>query len=237
MLLINLLRDIASGVLEFVYPIRCLKCERITNTFLCDECLSHVELIAPPICSKCGKPSEHRLCHACRNREFHFERVRSSGPFQGMLREAIHALKYRKLQQLSNPLIKLLIQTYPTSGLGKNFDLIVPVPIHRSRMFERGFNQSELLAQGLASHLGIPLETRVLYKAINTPHQVDLSPDLRMINVRGSFGIKNPEKTLAKRILVIDDVVTTGATLDEVARVLTHAGAASVSGYTLARSL
>ncbi len=237
MLLINLLRDIVSGVLEFTYPISCLKCKRLTNTFICDECLSHVELITPPICGKCGKPSEHRLCHACRNREFHFERVRSSGPFQGILREAIHALKYNNLQLASTPLVKLLTQTYPTSGLGKNFDLIVPVPIHRSRMFDRGFNQSELLARGLANHLGIQLETRVLYKAINTPHQVDLTPELRMINVRGSFGINNPEKILAKRILVIDDVVTTGATLDEAARVLIYAGAKSVSGYTLARSL
>ncbi len=237
MLLINLLRDIASGVLEFAYPIRCLKCDRLTNTFLCDECLSYVELIAPPICGKCGKPSEYRLCHTCRTREFHFDRVRSSGPFQGILREAIHALKYNKLQSVSVPLIKLLTQTYSAGGLGKEFDMILPVPIHRSRMLERGFNQSELLAHGLAGHLGIPLETGVLYKAINTPHQVDLSPELRMINVRGSFGINNPEKVMARRILVIDDVVTTGATLDEAARALICAGAKSVSGYTLARSL
>lgn len=237
MLLINLLRDIASGVLEFTYPIHCLKCDRLANAFLCDECLSRIELIAPPVCSKCGKPSERRLCHTCRNREFHFEKVRSAGPFRGALRNAIHALKYRKLQSVSSPLIKLLTQAYPSSGLGKNFDFVTPIPIHRSRMIERGFNQSESLARGLARHLGILLEASVLYKAVNTPHQVDLAPELRMINVRGSFGIKNPEKILMKRILVVDDVVTTGATLDEAAQTLISAGAKSVSGYTLARSL
>jgi ComF family protein len=237
MMLSSLVRDIYSGLLDLIYPPHCVLCREAGDGYLCPKCSESITTIVPPVCRKCGTPCESYICGECRDREYHFERACSAGVFDGVLREAIHALKYRNLLAVADPLADILVKAFPGTGLAGTVDIVVPIPIHRSRMVDRGFNQSEELARGLASRVGLRVETGVLYKARKTRHQVDLTIDERAVNPRGSFGVRNPERIRGKRVLLVDDVFTTGSTLDEAARVLLEAGASAVRAYTLARSL
>ncbi len=157
--------------------------------------------------------------------------------FDGALRDAIHALKYRSHEAVAEPLAEIMARAFAGTGLARHADVLVPIPIHTSRLLERGFNQSELLARILARRIGVPLEPRVLRKVRKTAHQVDLPLDERGINIRNSFSVRRPERIAGKRVLLIDDVFTSGSTLNEAARVLLAAGAREVRAYTLARSL
>ena len=230
-------RDIYSGFMDLIYPPHCVICGEAEDGYLCPKCAEKVTLIVPPVCRKCGTPCESYTCGECRDREYAFECARSAGVFDGVLRDAIHALKYRRLIVTADPLAAILVKAFPGTGLAGTVDVIVPIPIHRSRMVDRGFNQSEELARGLARRITLPVEPRVLYKARKTKHQVDLPFDLRATNVQGSFAVRHAERIRGKRVLLIDDVFTTGSTLDEAARVLLAAGASAVRAYTLAKSL
>lgn len=223
--------------MDLIYPPHCVVCREAEDGYLCPKCSEKITLIVPPVCRKCGTPCESYTCEQCRDREYAFECARSAGVFDGVLREAIHALKYRNLIVTADPLAEILIKAFPQTGFVGTVDTVVPIPIHRSRMVDRGFNQSEELAFRLARRIGLPVETRVLRKARKTRHQVDLPFDLRATNVQGSFVVRRPEKIRGKRVLLIDDVFTTGSTLDEAARVLLAAGATAVRAYTLAKSL
>ena len=237
MALQNLVKDIISGVLDLVYPPHCVICRTAGDGYLCGECMEKIVLIEPPVCRKCGAPCEAYICDECRDREYAFECARSAGIFEDVLREAIHAFKYRKLIVMADPLAEIMARTYPSTGFARSVDLIVPIPIHHSRMLERGFNQSEELALGLAKRIGLPVETGVLCKTKNTKHQVALPFDLRATNVIGSFAVNGAEKIRGKRVLLVDDVFTTGSTLNEAARVLLASGASAVRAYTLAKSI
>jgi competence protein ComFC len=228
--------DIAQGVLDLVYPPFCVVCEKAGSQYLCAECIEKVQLIEYPYCRTCGAPSETATCRECRDREFAFESGRSAGIYEGVLRDAIHALKFSFHPAVAEPLGDLMAQRFSKLYLSGKVDVIVPVPIHKSRMHVRGFNQSEELARRLCTHIPLPLETGVLYQARKTRHQVDLPQDERASNVRGAFAVRDGRRITGKRVLLIDDVFTTGATLNEAASALRSAGARSVHVYTLARS-
>ena len=231
------LRDLYSGVMDLIYPPHCVVCRDAGDGYLCPKCADKITLIKPPVCYKCGKPCEASVCDECYQREYAFECARSAGIFDGPLRDAIHAMKYRNYEAVVDPLAQIMIRAFPDTGLARNTDVLVPIPIHYSRLLDRGFNQSEELARKLAGRIGLPMEAKVLRKSRKTAHQVDLPLDERALNVRGSLSVKHEQKIRAKRVLLIDDVFTTGATLDEAARVLLEAGASEVRAYTLARSL
>lgn len=231
------LRDLYSGLLDLIYPPHCVVCRDAGDGYLCPKCIEKITLIEPPVCYKCGKPCEAFMCDDCYQREYAFECARSAGIFDGPLRDAIHALKYRNHEAVADPLAEIMARAFAGTQLARNVDVLVPIPIHSSRMLDRGFNQSEVLARILARRIGLPVETKVLRKVRKTRHQVDLPLDERTLNVQGSFAIRHSEKISRKRVLLIDDVFTTGSTLDEAARVLLAAGATEVRAYTLARSL
>ena len=233
----NLILDLYSGVMDLIYPPHCAICREAGESYLCPKCLEKITLITPPVCRKCGTPCEAYICEQCREREYYFECARSAGIFDGVLRDAIHQLKYRNHMVLADPLGDILANCFPDTGFIKTVDIIVPVPIHITRMLDRGFNQSEEIARRLAMRIGIPIEARALYKFRKTKHQVELPFDLRVSNVHGSFRVKRADGILGKRVLLIDDVYTTGSTLNEAARVLLDAGATAVRVYTLAKSL
>ena len=126
---------------------------------------------------------------------------------------------------------------YTTCPIAGHVDVVVPIPVHRSRLIERGFNQAEELSRQLCARSGLRLESGALIKPEETAHQVNLPKDERARNLREAFRVSNPARIRGKRVLLVDDVLTTGSTLDAAARVLISAGAASVYGYTLARSI
>jgi ComF family protein len=231
--------DFCNGVLDLVYPPFCLVCKEPGDLYLCEDCRQEIVLIEPPYCRTCGAPCgpDEYLCADCREREYEFECARSAGIYDGALRQAIHALKYDFHAVMADPLAELMVRAFPNTYLARRVDVAVPIPIHHSRLLDRGFNQSEELARRFCKGVRLRLEPNALVKRRKTRHQVDLPQDERATNLEGAFAVAAPERIAGRRVLVIDDVFTTGATLNEAARVLRAAGAASVCAYTLARSI
>jgi len=233
----RVLGDIVSGLLDLVYPPFCLSCGKLGADYLCPECVDKIDLIKPPCCLKCGIPYPSAYCPDCRLREFSFRSARAAGVYEGVLRDAIHSLKYHCHLVVADVLAAIMVGSFSQSGFAGQVDVVVPVPIHRSRLVERGFNQSAELARRLCKRLNLSLERDVLWKEKKTRHQVDLPEEQRTTNVRGAFAVRNVESIWQKRVLLVDDVLTTGSTASECARILVEAGAARVYVYTLARSL
>jgi len=233
--------------LDLVLPSSCAYCsspiEGSAVPFFCSTCWSDFSVLPGPFCPSCGVPFESsealshsptHLCRACRQRPPRFDQALSVGYFEGSLREAIHQFKYRPCRALGKPLgawmcanLRVLTST----------DIIMPVPLHNSRLRHRGFNQALLLAQPLSMANGISLCCDNLWRIRPTRPQVELSGDDRIRNVAGAFALRRPLDVSGLSVLLVDDVFTTGATLNECADVLKNAGAASVTALTLARAL
>ena len=235
----KLAHDFVSGVLDLVYPPYCLTCGKAGEDYFCPECEEKIDVIPPPVCQKCGTPSESFHCPDCRDREFAFafEFARGAATFDGVLREAIHALKYQSRVVMAEPLGAIMSRCFPTTHIAGKVDLAIPIPIHKSRLVERGFNQATELARVLCKRTGLPLDASVLYKRRNTRPQAYLPFEERLINLEGAFAVRHPERIQGQRILLIDDVMTTGCTLHEAARTLREAGSGQVIAYTLARAI
>jgi ComF family protein len=191
---------------------------------------------------------EDHLCGRCIKKQMPFSSARSIGVYEGVLLDAIHRFKYNGKNSLSKALVKIMasaigmqrhrnIAFEKTSGaiLSSSPDLIVPVPLHKTRLKERGFNQSLLLAKGLARIYHLPIDYLNLKRIRATDHQVNLKGKDRLVNVKGAFAVKDRDAFKGKKVLLIDDVYTTGATISECSKVLKKAGAKEVNVLTLAR--
>lgn len=175
---------------------------------------------------------EHDLCRVCRESLVNFDAAYSFGSYEGPLRKLIHAFKYGKVESLAQPLSRMLLQSLP---LEQQFDVVVAMPMHWRKRWERGFNQAELLARPVAKRYGLKLGTS-LRRTRYTKAQAGLSEAQRRNNLRDCFTVAKPEQISGRRVLLIDDVLTTGATLRAAAAVLKSAGAAYVCALTLARA-
>ncbi|MDP3784946.1 MAG: ComF family protein [bacterium] len=203
-------------------------------------------ILFPAKCLGCAKPGEF-LCEICRKRAqrrarektspLYLDRFLSYGLYRDrILREALRRFKYHGIHILSHPLSQMLHDLLKPglSSLPKE-TLILPIPASPERRRERGYNQAELLAEGLSEKISLPCRADILLKIKNTPSQTSLSRRERLFNIKDSFTIQNPEELLGKTILLVDDISTTGATLSEAARVLKQAGAKEVIGLVVAR--
>ena len=174
---------------------------------------------------------EHDLCMVCRESLVNFDSAYSFGSYEGPLRDLIHLFKYAKVETLAKPLARLLVQALP---LDERFDCIIAMPMHWRKRWQRGFNQAELLARPVARRYGLRLSSNLKRRRYTKP-QAGLSEAARRENLKGSFETRRPEQLAGKRVLLVDDVFTTGATLRAAAAALKSAGAAHVSALTLAR--
>ncbi len=174
---------------------------------------------------------EYDLCTICRESAVNFDSAYSFGSYEGPLRQLIHLFKYAKVESLAVPLSRLLARGLP---LDQRFDAVIAMPMHWRKRRERGFNQAELLARPVAKRYALKLSTNLRRKRY-TESQAGLTEAARRENLKDSFRVRRPEQIAGKRVLLIDDVFTTGATLRMAAGVLKAAGAAHVSGLTLAR--
>jgi len=228
---------IFDGILDLLFPPLCLVCGKSSESYLCLECIKKINFIKPPFCRTCGIPlsEAENQCNECCNREYFFEFARSVGIFDGILRDAVHAFKFDCKVMLAEPLGKLMAQHYAETHLIGTVDIVVPVPIHRFRMNERGFNQSVELSRIFCDYTSLRLEPNALVKSKKTCDQVGLPEEERFANIEGAFSVVEPDSIAGRRVLLIDDVFTTGATLNEAAKVLRGAGASAVYAYTLAR--
>jgi ComF family protein len=206
---------------------------------VCSTCLSLPKpLEAEYFCRSCRTPfvdayplDEHDLCTVCRESLANFDSAHSFGSYEGALRKLIHLFKYGKVETLARPLADFLVRALP---LEESFDIVLAMPIHWRKRWERGFNQAELLARPIAKRYGIGL-SRNLKRSRYTKPQAGLSETERRTNLKGSFLVQRPAEISGKRVLLVDDVFTTGATLRTAAEALKKAGARRVSALTLAR--
>jgi ComF family protein len=228
---------------DLLYPRCCLGCGSEAGTefrYFCWDCASRFRPLTGPMCRHCGETVEGRvdadfICAACRDRSPAFARARSAVRFDGVLREAVHAFKYREATWLAGDLFSWLWACTQTHYDGTRYGLVVPVPLHRDRLRQRGYNQSALLARALSRRLGVPAAPRVLQRIRPTPSQTRLTAGQRISNVQGAFAAVLPPRYRARRVLLVDDVMTTGATVGECARCLVAAGAEAVDVVTVAR--
>lgn len=233
-------------VLGFFYPEVCELCRMSragpVDGYVCTGCQSRARFVRPPFCKQCGRPFEGDIttafeCDNCQNEKLYFSEARSAVIFDGPVQEALHRYKYKRALWVEPFLAKLMVAAIDGEVRSEDWDLIVPVPLHRARQNEREFNQAEYLAKHLARHSGIPMNARLLKRVENTSSQTRLSREERHANVRNAFQMRTENVPAGKRILVFDDVMTTGATTNACAKVLMNAGASRVGVWTLARGI
>jgi len=219
--------------LDWFFPPYCGGCGT-RGTHWCGNCQNTIEVIGCYCCQVCGKPQTTlTLCKSCSSDLPRFTQLRSWGIFKGALRQAIHRLKYRRDISLGEILSRPLIDSFKESDW--KVDLIMPVPLGVARLAERGYNQATLLARPLALAVNLPFSYKALSRIRDTASQVDLNLRERKENVKGAFQAKHAA-VAGKSILVIDDVATSGSTINECAGALLDAGANLVYGLTLART-
>jgi len=226
-----------SGVLlDLLFPQRCIGCQREGEIF-CSACSGAAPHLQPPLCQHCGLPMADglSLCHACRTHPLKLDGLRSVFYFEGVIRQSVHHLKYSNLRALAMPLALLMrdyLETVPLPG-----EILVPVPLHRRRLKERGYNQSALLAHELGRLANLPVLEGSLVRQRDTPPQArTTSAEERRYNVAEAFACADL-RLKGKKVILIDDVATTGATLEAAAQALRNAGTSSVWTLTLAREI
>ena len=183
-----------------------------------------------------GAGADH-ICGGCLSSRRHFDAARAALVYEGAGRELIHAFKYRNKTHLRRPLALMTVERLSAFIASQAPELIVPVPLHRKRLRSRGFNQALLLGEIFSSHWKIPLERYNLRRIRWTEPQVNLSACDRRSNVKGAFSIKDSSRICGRRVLLVDDVLTTGSTVEECAVLLKSAGAVEVTVITVARAL
>lgn len=228
----GLARRAWGGVLDLLFPPCCGICGA-GGGFLCADCERELRPAAPPRCSRCWALSPETLCSSCAGSAVALDGARALYTFEGGARTLVHQLKYRSLHALARPMGELLADYLAQNPLP--VDLLVPVPLHRRRRRERGFNQAELLCRAMSSRSEIEIDRRALRRLRNTPHQTRVTDRAqRAANVRGAFSCGGDLS--GRRVLLVDDVFTSGATLRECAVSLRAAGAASVWALTFVRA-
>jgi len=230
--LLDLLRQGGVALLDLFFPPRCPGCGRVGDLF-CPTCRAAVEPITGPTCRRCGRPlPQDALCDDCRSQASHLDGIIAAVVFAGPVREAIHSLKYGNGRALAAPLAAFMVDAWRRAELSA--DCIVPVPLHASRLAERGYNQSALLARALASAISLPADEKLVTRSKATRQQALLNAAERRENVKDAFLCR--ATAAGKRIVLVDDVCTTGSTLEACAAALRAAGAARVWALTLARA-
>lgn len=229
-------KDLGWKILDLLFPPSCAGCGKWGSRY-CAECITKTNLIQTPICKTCGEPVSDiadSICGNCIDDDIYFEAVRSWARFEPPLQNAIHRLKYKNDIGLAEVLVEHL---YPILvNMDWEIDLVVPVPLDQDRLKARGYNQSSLLGKSLAKKVKITFSDKAIQRKKITRTQIGLTKEERKDNVRDAFQVYLPVVT-GKNILVVDDVITTGATLNACSKELRIAGANVVFGLTVARSL
>ena len=242
-----ILKAALDALASIVFAAPCRICAQpLTNASripICEPCLAGFEKIVDPMCLCCGRPfvsevaaeAMHPLCRLCRARFYSFERARSFAMYDEALSEAIVLLKYDEVTRLGHWFAARLAEIVAHSPADWRADLVVPVPLHADRRRERGYNQAELVARPLAKCLNLKMDACLLVRTKPRPSQLVLSRSEHWKSVRGAYAMRPGRQVDNLRILLVDDVLTTGATLDACARTLKKAGAAAVLGLTVGR--
>jgi ComF family protein len=230
---------------QFFLPSQCACCGTFLDEGhpgLCADCFARTRPIEPPLCSVCGLPfvssvGESHVCGGCHIRKKHFTTARAVAYYEGPLQETLHRWKYERRISLTPFLGRWMAERLRRYWTHPRFDLLIPVPLHVKRLRDRGFNQALLLTRELSRWTRIPYGKGVLQKRRATVPQVDLSGAEREKRIKGVFTVPANGPIEDRSVLLVDDVYTTGATVNECAKVLLAAGARRVDVFTLARAV
>lgn len=234
------LNGVFRAVMDLLFPPACESCGAVGDIGLCDDCLAQTPIVQPPYCAQCGIPFDPaaarppQLCDLCRSEPPHFDAARAYGLHTGPLRTAVVAYKFKGRMGLADYLAGLMARRIALEArsewpvLYSQADAIVPLPLHPTRRRWRGFDQAGLLAARLGTLMQVPVGQKWLCRGRHTAPQIGLTPTQRAENVRGAFTVTNPEQVAGKRLILVDDVLTTGATARDAARALKSARAAAV---------
>ncbi len=205
--------------------------------YLCDACWEQIEFLKPPWCQICGLPRWSATCAGCREQPPLFGKLRAIAFYEPTLREAIHLMKYEKKQVISKHLVQLLQAHLPADLASTDYDFLLPVPLHANRFRQRGFNQAEQIAQGVAKTSGVPVRTDILVRIRDTVPLSSLhSREERRESIAGAFEVQSLDSIQNRKILLIDDIFTTGTTINEALKVLQVANPNCVDVLTLTRT-
>ena len=234
-----------EDILNFLFPYQCLRCGKVLNKagYLCDKCADEINFIVPPYCHKCGYPlqeentKDHLLCAGCLKKQHTFYRyARSAVVYDNSSKNLILAFKFFD-QTENTALLAAMLKVAGKDIFEAGADLLIPVPLHYTRLIKRRYNQSALLVQKLSKMTNIPYDNFSLIRKRKTKPQVEVSGKERITNVKNAFTVKCPNNIKGKRIILIDDIMTTGSTVKESALALKKAGAKSIDILTIARTL
>jgi len=250
---VSVARPLLDLVLDLVLPPRCLRCGDLVAVpgALCAACFTATTFITAPLCERCGTPFAEApagtgldddphditrpICAMCQNRPPAYGRARAALVYDDGSRPLVLAFKHGDRTDAARPLAAWMARA--GGPLLASADLIVPVPLHRWRLWRRRYNQAALLARALSIQAGVPWDPLILTRVRATPPQGGFGRMARAANVQGAFHISRPERVTGRRVLLVDDVLTTGATVTECTRSLRQAGARTVDVLTLARVL
>ena len=245
----RLARRIGSGAVELVYPAACVGCGTELDSapapghqdLICRACLERLALFDGALCSRCGATvvanGDRDECPRCRGVKLWFDETAALGEYDGLLREWVLEMKDHRGDRLALALAELVWERCGERLRASQPDVVVPVAMHWRRRCSRGTNGAAIMAERLARRLGVPLAVGLLRRERNTPPQFTLPPSQRRANVRGAFSVNAGYHLSRARVLVVDDILTTGATCSEAARVLKRSGAAYVAAVVAARTL
>lgn len=237
---------VATAIADTLFPPICHVCKTFIPEcgpiHLCSSCTGKINFIHSPLCTKCGMPfrTENGIdhtCGACTGSSLPFASARAAAEFDGPVQDLIHRLKYGKKVHLSRPVGRLTAHYLQPPAADKEIDFLVPVPLHPKRLRERGFNQALLLAGVLSKFWEIPVSRCNLQRIRWTEPQTRLSMEDRVRNVRGAFAVHQPQLFRDRKMILVDDVYTTGSTVIECARALKRAGAGEILVVTVARAV
>lgn len=229
------LKQLQSEVIDLFFPRSCLGCGKVGG-FFCTGCSQKLPRLLPPICQRCGKPeSSGTYCRECWGTQNQMHAIRSVFVFEGIIRKAVHEFKYRSLRSLATPFAQYMADYFSEHMLMA--DVLLPVPAHENRLKRRGYNQSELLAVQISAMVSVPVRGDFIRRVRdNKPQARTTSAEERRGNMQNAFTCISDEVS-GKDVMIIDDVCTSGATLEACAAVLKLKGANRVSGLTLAREI
>jgi ComF family protein len=231
--MLSRLSGLGGMAVDLLFPARCIGCGR-EGAFICQSCRLKLNRIAPPVCTVCGCPlAGNESCPACLEKERNIDGIRSPFRFDGTIRRAVHQLKYGNLWAIARPLAVLMAEHFAASPVPG--EALVPMPLHPRRLRARGYNQSLLLAKELGRLIGLPVAECVARIRYVSPQARAASAVERHKNVAGCFACRR--HLGGQGLIIVDDVATSGATLDACAAALKTAGAGPVWGFTLAREV
>jgi competence protein ComFC len=243
----NARRNILQSLLRMVFPHVCEICgdreAGPAESFICDHCRNHpraIKRVQPPICKICGLWYEGEItnefeCRNCFDLNLEFTSARAAVQYAGLVKEVIHRFKYGRNEWFEPFLSQLLIDAAIPELKYEPVDLIVPIPLHPRKRRGRGFNQAERLSTRLSQSTGVPFDAKLMQRIRDTNSQAGLDRDDRIENVKGAFKYIGAERLKGQRVLLIDDVLTTGLTASSCARELLRNGAREVRVWTVAR--